>query len=403
MSQAKRTPSPGKPKKPYPDFPLFPHATKRWAKKIRGRMCYFGPWDDPEGALRKYLDQKDDLQAGRLPRESGQLFTLGKLCNRILHDKRALVDSSELSIRTWQEYKNACDLLTKHFGPFRAVSDLRPEEFTTLRQQMSERWGLYRLGNSVMFVRSIFKYAFEENHIPAPVRFGSGFKGPSKRAMRLARAAAGPKLFSREEIRRLLKVAEMPLRAMILLGLNAAYGNNDCGRLPLSAVDLERGVVDFARPKTGAPRRCTLWPETVAALRKAIAERPEPLRSEHSGLVFLTSRGYSWAKDVAENPISKKFAKLLRELQINGRKNLGFYTLRHVFRTIADETRDQPACDLIMGHESGHISAHYRETISDVRLKAITDHVRSWLFPKPAKRQRPKKVAGNPDVLSFPA
>src|SRR5262245_41891524 len=44
----------GKPEKPSPDFPLFAHATGRWAKKVKGKMLYFGRWDDPEGALREY-------------------------------------------------------------------------------------------------------------------------------------------------------------------------------------------------------------------------------------------------------------------------------------------------------------------------------------------------------------
>ena len=64
----------------------------------------------------------------------------------------------------------------------------------------------------------------------------------------------------------------------------------------------------------------------------------------------------------------------------------GFYTLRHTFRTVADEAKDQPAADYIMGHEVPHMSSVYRETISDERLRAVTDHVRAWLFPpeKPA-------------------
>jgi hypothetical protein len=47
---------------------------------------------------------------------------------------------------------------------------------------------------------------------------------------------------------------------------------------------------------------------------------------------------------------------------------------------VADEAKDQPAADYIMGHEVPHMSSVYRETISDARLKAVTDHVRTWLY-----------------------
>jgi len=43
-----------KPEKPTPDFPLFPHASGKWAKKVGGELHYFGRWTDPDGALASY-------------------------------------------------------------------------------------------------------------------------------------------------------------------------------------------------------------------------------------------------------------------------------------------------------------------------------------------------------------
>jgi integrase len=373
-----------KPSKPYPDFPLFPHATGRWAKKIRGKMHYFGPWSDPDGALAKYQEQKDDLHAGRKPREATEGLTVKDLANALLGAKQALVASGELSPRTWADYKIACDLLVKHFGKRRLVADLDQADFASLRNKMAKTWGPHRLGNAIGYIRCVFRYAFDAGLIDRPVRFGPDFRKPSKKSMRLHRAKQGLKLFTAEEIRRMLDAAGVQVRAMLLLGINCGFGNADCGTLPASAVDLGKGIIDFPRPKTGIPRRCVLWPETVQAIKEALASRPEPKEAKYDGLVFITRRGLPWAKDAGENPLTKEVYRLLDGLGIsNGHRN--FYALRHTFRTVADEARDQPAADYIMGHEVPHMSSVYRETISDVRLKAVTDHVRAWLFPPPGQ------------------
>jgi len=53
-----------KPRKPYPDFTLFPHAAGRWAKKIRGKLDYFGPWADAAAAGERSAEQWESLHAG---------------------------------------------------------------------------------------------------------------------------------------------------------------------------------------------------------------------------------------------------------------------------------------------------------------------------------------------------
>jgi integrase len=372
---------PNKPNKPYKDYPLTAHPTGQWCKKIRGKLHYFGPWNDPDGALEKYLAQKDDLHAGRTPRPDTGTMAVIDVVNAFLYHKETLVDAGELSPRTWKEYKAACLEILDAFGKSRLIADLRPDDFASLRKRMAKKWGAHRLAKIIQYVRSVFKYSYEAELIDRPIRFGPGFKRPSKRVIRLNRAESGPKLFTAGEVRRLIDAAGPSMRAMILLGVNAGFGNADCGNLPLSAVDLDNAIIDYPRPKTGCPRRCSLWPETVAALREALANRHEPKNEEDAGLFFITKYGYGWSKDTSTNPVSQEMAKLLKKLGINGRKGLGFYTLRHTFRTVADETKEQVVADFIMGHEVPNMSAAYREGIDDKRLRAVADHVRRWLFP----------------------
>jgi integrase len=375
--------APAKPSKPYADFPLFPHAAGVWAKKIRGKMHYFGPWADPDAALAKYLEQKDALHAGRKPREATAGVTVKELANRFLNAKHQLVVGGELSPRTWTDYKEASDLVLSDFGKARLLADVDQGDFSALRNRLAKKWGPFRLGKVIQCIRCLFKFAYDAEMVAAPVRFGPGFKRPSKKTLRLHKAKQGTKLYTADESRRLINAASLQLKAMILLGVNCGFGNGDCATLPIAALDLDAGWIDFPRPKTGISRRCPLWAETVAALRAALAKRPQPKTEADAGLVFVTKYGDPWGKGVADSPITKETRKLLDKLGIDGHRN--FYNLRHVFRTVADGAKDQPAADHIMGHEVAHMSSVYREGIADERLKAVADHVRAWLFAAPAE------------------
>jgi integrase len=301
-----------------------------------------------------------------------------EVANAYLNAKREAVEAGELSPRTWADYRAIMDMLVKGLGKHRLVSDLEPSDFAALKNKLAKRNGLARMCTVVQVIRCAFKHCYESGLVKQPVRFGPVFKRTSKKVLRLHRAKQPPELFTADEIRRLLDKATPSMRAMILLGINCGFGNGDCGRLPLSALDLEGGWADFPRPKTGINRRCPLWPETVQAIRDVLARRKGPKDKADADLVFITRCGDSWDKDTSTNPISGETRKLLGALGINGHRN--FYTLRHTFRTVADETKDSVACDAIMGHETPHMSSVYRETISDERLKAVADHVRAWLF-----------------------
>jgi integrase len=388
MSKSHSTPA-GKPAKPCPEFPLTPHPAGHWCKKIRGKLHYFGPWSDPEGALKKYEEQKEALHAGKTPRADPEALTVKDIANAYLKAKEQAVEAGELAQRTWMDYRSIMRQMLKGLGPRKAVATLDPQDFANLKNKVAKKNSPPRVSTIVQVVRCAFRFAYESGTLDQPMRFGPVFKRTSKKTLRLYRAKQGAKLFTAEEVRKLLDAADVQMRAMILLGINCGFGNADCGTLPLAAADLDRGTIDYPRPKTGLPRRCVLWPETVEALRAVLARSKEPKDPADAGLVFITKYGQSWYKVNNAGPLTQAMRKLLNKVGINGHRN--FYVLRHTFRTIADEAKDQPAADYIMGHEVPHMSSVYRETISDARLQAVADHVRSWLFP--TKQEAPRAAA----------
>ena len=389
-----------RPAKPYPDFPLTPHASGAWQKKIRGKIHYFGKWgrrvngvlervegDGWEEALKEYKAVADDLHAGRTPRVDREGLTVGDLCNRFLTAKLRKQDAGEIGRQTFADYKIVTDLLVATFGANRLVDDLAADDFGALRDRMVKQWGPVRLANTITRAKSVFKFGTDNGLIERAVRYGSEFKKPSQAVLRRHRAKAGERMLEPEQLRKVIDAAPVPLKAMILLGLNGGLGNFDCASLPLSAVDLDAGWLNYPRPKTGIGRRVPLWPETVAAIREARDARPKPADLESCGLLFLTAVGTPWIRPSASyrsDHLTKRFIELLQKLKLH-RERFGFYTLRHVFRTVADECRDTPAVDLIMGHADPSMAGHYRERIDDARLVAVTDHVRAWLFVEKAE------------------
>ena len=84
------------------------------------------------------------------------------------------------------------------------------------------------------------------------------------------------------------------------------------------------------------------------------------------------------------NRVSKEFRALQQTCKVH-RMGRGFNALRHGFLTIGESGGDFVGVAKVMGHKVPGVSTHYREHISDDRIKAVCSIVRTWLFPKKRK------------------
>src|SRR5262245_3243669 len=80
----------------------------RWAKKIRGRLVYFGRGSHDD-ALADYNRQKTELHSGRKPRaaDASGALTVHQLCTKFGIAKNDQYENGELSLRSLKEYGEA--------------------------------------------------------------------------------------------------------------------------------------------------------------------------------------------------------------------------------------------------------------------------------------------------------
>lgn len=384
--------------------PPYLHASGQYVKKIKGKWFYYGT--DKDAALEAWRKQQSYIALDVAPPSRNASPSLAELGNVYADYLRRAVEAEELSDRTAAEYKKSIARLVTIAGADCVIANLRPIDFGAIKEGLakpvkvaadSTRFGgrkVKRRANTTVAIdirnlRVFFNWCYKQEHIKAPLRYGDEFSPVSRKALRRKRAVDGPKDLSSKEIRAIIAECKPVMKAIILLGINGAMGNQDIADMKLSELPKLKGEVwlDLPRGKTGAPRRFHLWPETVQALKDYILFRPSPAGNENRDRLFITKNGLAWVRQDEHlrcDSIGTQFAKARKAARV---ERAAFYDLRRTFRTRAAATRDREAVDYIMGHipNADDMGAVYNQWIDNDRLKRVTDHVRNWLFDEVTK------------------
>lgn len=354
-----------KPQKPYPEFPLFPHASGQWAKKIKRRTYYFGKLEDWEGALKLFQEQVDYIQTGVVP--PSQSTTLADVLNSFGESKKQSLETEEIGERTYKEYIAVCDVIAK-LGKHRPIETINTADLTRLRTMLAKGTKGQLLSpvthkRLLTFARMVFYHANEE--LGFNIRYRKKLRPPSAAVIGNHTNECGLRMFEAAEIRTLLENAQQPLKSMILLGINCGFGPKDCAFLPVSKIDLDKGLHEFPRIKNSVKRHCTLWQETVDALREIMPS---------NGPVF---NGRKWTRHI----VARQFKELGEACGVYQEDTKTFYSLRRTFETIAKNSGvNQSVIDAIMGHRRPDMSEVYNQKTFNSELRKCTEFVRGWVY-----------------------
>lgn len=426
------------PSLPFAEFPLRPHRNGQWYKSVwnprakRSEQFYFGTWQDDlkgERALHDpvigWLVRRSGIKAGtdnvRVTVPSN-CVTLGELMASFLTSKRSQVTAKDLSPRTLGDYIQEIEKFVTFMKPATPVSGLGPAHFSAYMRHLVEerKLGRYARRRVRTYINTLLRHGVKNGWFASP-SVGTEWVSPAcdPESVRQAKLRAGVKdysdrIISGRELNKLLRRSTIVFKAIILIGINAALGPADIGRLRWRHINLKTGKLKFPRPKTGVMRITYLWKKTRKALlnvREMNRDVAAIARDGEDALVFRTRRNLPFYRErevheevevegkkmkklvriAVENAVSITFRRMVKELELEG---IHFYRLRHTAKTLAKRARDKEATDLLMGHRDPSIGARYdHEQVSWRRIKrvALTIHRRLWPRAKRKEDTQPQK------------
>jgi len=366
-------------------FPLKKHANGQWCAWLNGKRRYFGAGSQEE-ALENYCRRIRGIMDGTEDREKIQAgkLTVAQLVILFLESIQSKVRTNETSARRFHDIRRVLEVLVDVWGGDRLFSAVTQADCLRLRETFADGCKLDRLNTKIKMVNQMVRWAFDADHLDKMPKISKWLEAPTRKALARERDLT-PHFFSPVQIWTLIDAAEKTIyplqwRALLLMAVNCGFGSRDLSDLTFADLDLDRALVFLQRGKTGTARRAILWPETVRAVREYLEkERPE---TEFTERVFVTSEGTLWNYDAEKSRVDSLGLAFRRIAKKLGIAETSFYSFRRTFRTIADETGDIPAVNLIMGHTDYTMGGVYRQFIRDERLKAVSDHVWNWISKK---------------------
>lgn len=306
----------------------------------------------------------------------------------------------KLARRTYDDILQTLDLFVDIVGPNRLAETIGPDDFSKFSAARFVGKAPSTIRREIIYIEAFANWAApgsrKAGHLQRPWRFGADFRKPSDDEIATS-AADSDKAYTPKQLRTaFLTVKDRPhLRAAGWLALCAAMQPKDLGLLPEANVDLDKGLVTFARGKTAVGRMAWLPPCAVVAVRKYVATRPTG-HGPAKGLLFVTSNGQPYYRDAEGDEPGGRYDSLGNQWsKVTG---LPISGLRSTFATIADDDADQRAVDVIMGHKAGHFarkvrSKHYAKRFDPDRVKRVVSRVVVLAFGRKLRAPQPAVVA----------